>query len=134
MDQQRKGVSRFSEEKTRERKRMGGGGGVRKELIRWKDGKGNKARWRGGPRKLKSRKGREQRETSIGTLRGHTLCGQPSVLVGTIQARNKRANHKSRNVRITRLQVLTATEESGRIKNKGKQKKEVVYDNDVGQG
>jgi hypothetical protein len=60
-------------------------------------------------------KWQEQWETSIGTLRGYTLCREPSVLVGTIQGRNKRANHKSRNVRITRLIVLTATEESGWI-------------------
>jgi hypothetical protein len=50
------------------------------------------------------------------------MCGQPSALVGTIQAGNKRANRKSRNVRITRLQVLTLTEERG------------AYDNDVGRG
>ncbi len=35
MDQQRKGDSRFSREKTQERKSIEGG--VRKELIRWKD-------------------------------------------------------------------------------------------------
>ena len=49
----------------------------------------------------------------VGTSRGHTMCGQPSALVGTIQAGNERANRKSRNVRIMRLQALTATEESG---------------------
>ncbi len=41
------------------------------------------------------------------------MCGQPSALVGTIQAGNERANRKSSNVRITQLQVLTATQESG---------------------
>jgi hypothetical protein len=54
-----------------------------------------------------------QRETGIGTSRGRTMCGQQSVLVGTIRAKNGRANRMSRNVRITQLQVLTATEESG---------------------
>jgi hypothetical protein len=33
-------------------------------------------------------------------------------------------------VRIMQLQVLTATEESGRIRNKGRKMKEVAYDND----
>jgi hypothetical protein len=41
------------------------------------------------------------------------MCGQRGVLVGTIQAGKERANRKSRNVRIMRLQALTATEESG---------------------
>jgi hypothetical protein len=52
------------------------------------------------------------RQTSIGTLRGPTLCGQTSVLlVGIIQAGKEKANRKSRNVRITLLQVLKATTE-----------------------
>jgi hypothetical protein len=34
MDQRRKGVSRFSQEKTLEKKMEGG---VRRELIKWKD-------------------------------------------------------------------------------------------------
>jgi hypothetical protein len=54
-----------------------------------------------------------QRGTSIGTSRGRTMCGQHSVLVGTIRAKNGRANRISRNERITQLQVLTVTEESG---------------------
>jgi hypothetical protein len=54
-----------------------------------------------------------RRETSIGTSRGRTMCGQQSVLVGTIRAKNRRANRISRNERITQLQVLTVTEESG---------------------
>jgi hypothetical protein len=71
-----------------------------------------------------------QRGTSIGTVRGRTMCGQQSVLVGTIQAKNGRANHISRKERITQLQVLTVTEESGLIRNKGRKTKEVAYDND----